>query len=69
MSKLMKATAWGKREFENGSIPDNRTIKRWIENGYLRGRIIDGAIWVFSSEKWGVECSVNDAVNRLIREA
>ncbi len=25
--KLMKASAWAKREFEIGSIPDNRTIK------------------------------------------
>lgn len=46
MAKLMKASMWGKREFVSGSVPDNRTIKRWIEDGLLRGRIVDGMIWV-----------------------
>lgn len=65
----MKASAWGKREFEHGSIPDNRTIKRWVENGYLRGRIVDGSAWVLSSEKWGVDSVVAHQVHRLIHEA
>lgn len=44
MAKLMKASQWGRREFSNGSIPDNRTIKRWVENGLLMGRIVDGSV-------------------------
>ncbi len=68
MAKLMKASAWGKREFEPGSIPQNRTIRRWIENGLLMGRIVDGSILVYSSEKWGVDSIVNDKVRRLIQE-
>ncbi|MEC5320819.1 hypothetical protein VSX61_21935 [Brenneria populi subsp. brevivirga] len=68
MSKLMKANLWGKREFEAGSIPDNRTIKRWVENGILRGRIVDGTVWVCSSEKWGVDSAVSQAVRQLIKE-
>nr|WP_272692058.1 hypothetical protein [Providencia sp. PROV143] len=39
----MKASAWAKREFEDGSIPDNRTIKRWVTIGEVRGKIVDGA--------------------------
>lgn len=66
--KLMKANAWGRREFEKGSEPDNRTIKRWIEVGILKGRIVDGAIWVNSSEQWGVESAVSSYVNQLIQE-
>lgn len=65
----MKASAWGQREFEAGSVPDNRTIKRWIEIGKLKGKIIDGSIWVNSSERWGVESAVSSYVNQLIQEA
>lgn len=68
MAKLMKASLWGKREFEPGSIPDNRTIKRWIENGLLQGRIVDGSILVSSSEKWGVDSMISETVRRLIQE-
>ncbi|EOF8220831.1 hypothetical protein [Yersinia intermedia] len=67
--KLMKASAWGQREFEVGSVPDNRTIKRWIEIGKLKGKVIDGSIWVNSSERWGVESAVSSYVNQLIQEA
>ncbi len=68
MAKLMKASLWGKREFEAGSVPDNRTIKRWIENGKLRGRIVDGTILVCASEQWGVDSMVSESVRRLIQE-
>lgn len=68
MAKLMKASLWGKREFEPGSVPDNRTIKRWIENGKLQGRIVDGTILVSSSEKWGVDSMVSERVRQLIQE-
>ncbi|ELI8007618.1 hypothetical protein RSF12_001015 [Yersinia enterocolitica] len=67
--KLMKASAWGQREFEKGSVPNNRTIKRWIEIGKLKGKVVDGSVWVNSSEKWGVESAVSSYVNQLIQEA
>lgn len=66
--KLMKASNWAKREFEFDSLPDNRTIKKWIENSCLRGRIINGSVWVYSSEKWGVDATVSQAVMQLINE-
>lgn len=68
MAKLMKASQWGKREFTKDSIPDNRTIKRWVENGLLTGKIVDGSVFVFESEKWGVDSMVNHAVRQLISE-
>jgi hypothetical protein len=52
MAKLMKASLWSKREFTKDSIPDNRTIKRWVENGLLMGRIVDGSVFVYETEKW-----------------
>lgn len=67
--KLMRASLWLKREFEEGSIPDKRTVKRWIECGRLRGKVIDGMSWVYSSERWGIESEVSHAVNKLIRES
>ncbi|EDG6946242.1 hypothetical protein N5A08_004826 [Salmonella enterica] len=68
MAKLMKASQWGKREFTKDSIPDNRTIKRWVENGLLTGKIVDGSVWVCESEKWGVDSMVNHTVRQLISE-
>ncbi|RAW96112.1 MULTISPECIES: hypothetical protein [unclassified Photorhabdus] len=68
-TKLMKASAWGRREFEKDSVPDNRTIKHWIEMGKLKGKIIDGSIWVNSSERWGVESSISSRVSQLIRDS
>jgi hypothetical protein len=66
MAKLMKASLWSKREFTKDSIPDNRTIKRWVENGLLMGRIVDGSVFVYETEKWGVDSIVNQAVRQLI---
>lgn len=67
-SKLMRASLWAGREFESGSIPDNRTIKRWIENGALRGKVVDGMAWVYSSERWGVDSVVSSSVFKLLQE-
>lgn len=69
MAKLMKASLWARREFEINSIPDNRTIKRWIEMGKLKGKIVDGGAWVASSERWGVDSDISSAVSHLIGES
>lgn len=69
MTKLMKASKWSIREFEKGSIPDTRTIKRWIEDGILKGKVVDGYVWVSSSEKWGVSSDISQAVRMLIKES
>lgn len=68
MSKLMRASKWVQREFEDGSQPDNRTIRRWVENGKLKGKVVDGVVWVCSSEQWGVSSDVSHAVRQLINE-
>ncbi len=67
--KLMKAAKWAAREFESDSIPDNRTIKRWVENGYLKGRVIDGSVWVYSAERWGIDSEINNTVRKFIIES
>ncbi len=65
--RLMKASAWSAREFSPESIPDLRTVKSWIENGVIRGRIIDNKSYVFESVRYGVEEQVSTVVNALIR--
>lgn len=66
--RLMKASAWAVREFSPESAPDNRTIKSWIENGVIRGRIIDSKAYVFESVQYGVEETISSAVSALIRQ-
>ncbi len=68
IGKLMKASHWGQREFEKGSVPDNRTIRRWVQNGILRGKIVDNSAWVYSSERWGVDSMVSHKVKQLLGE-
>ena len=65
--RLMKASAWAAREFSPESAPDNRTIKAWIENGVIRGRIIDNKSYVFESVRYGVEEKVSSVVTALIK--
>jgi hypothetical protein len=66
--KLMKASQWAKREFEQGSIPNPKTIKKWVQNGVINGRIIDQSVWIFSSEKMGVSSSISAHVKALIED-
>ncbi len=68
MGKLMKASKWAHREFDKDSIPNPRTIKRWVKDGVVNGRIIDESVWVFSSEKMGVATSISNHVNALIED-
>ncbi|RBP73448.1 hypothetical protein V8687_09650 [Shewanella baltica] len=66
--KLMKAMAWAKREFADGSVPDNKTVRRWVERNVIAGRVIDGNTYVFETEKAGVDSHVSQAVQALLRE-
>lgn len=67
-TKLMKSSQWASREFEKGSIPTSKTIKRWVQNGVVNGRIIDQSVWIFSSERMGVTSSITAHVNALIED-
>ncbi|MBQ4864580.1 hypothetical protein J8L98_23130 [Pseudoalteromonas sp. MMG013] len=65
--KLMRASQWAKREFTPGSIPTARTLRQWVENGVVEGRIIDGAAFIFDTEKAGLNSQVSSAVNSLLK--
>lgn len=62
----MKASEWSKREFSASSMPQNRTIKSWILKGKVLGRVIDGRIYVYEDQRFGITSSVNSAVSSLI---
>lgn len=65
--KLMRASKWAKREFAPGSVPTARTLRQWIENGVVEGRIIDGAAFIFDTEKAGLDSQVSTAVSKLLK--
>ncbi len=52
--RLMKRSAWARREFCNGSEPSSATVRKWIQNGVIEGAIIDGNIFVYEHQKAGV---------------
>lgn len=65
-SKLMKAREWSTREFANSSAPLNRTIKSWILRGVIRGMIVDGKVYVYEDQHFGMAPAVSSAVSDLI---
>lgn len=68
MAKLMKSKVWAAREFVTGSEPSPGTIKKWVEEGVIAGRIIGRTTYVFDTEKAGVESHIAAAVSQLLRE-
>ncbi|MBM7073256.1 hypothetical protein JQC92_14675 [Shewanella sp. 202IG2-18] len=67
-AKLMKATYWARREFSAGSVPCHNTIKKWINDGVISGRVIGNKAYVFASEKAGLDNNVSRVVNELLRQ-
>ncbi|AZZ97983.1 hypothetical protein [Pseudoalteromonas sp. R3] len=65
--KLMRASQWARREFAQGSIPTARTLRNWVESGEVAGRIIGSAVFIFESEKAGLDTQVSQAVAKLLR--
>ena len=65
--KLMKAKAWAQREFEAESLPCSITLKKWVESGYISGRVIGGTTYVFADQKAGLDTEVSHAVSELLR--
>lgn len=47
MSKLMTIGRYIEQTFEEGSRPDPRTVKSWIERGIIRGRKIGRDYFVY----------------------
>lgn len=65
--KYMKASKWLEREFADGSEPDMRTLKKWIEDGVVIGRIVCKQAWVREDQVFGVQSLISEKVNELIK--
>ncbi|MCX8602429.1 MULTISPECIES: hypothetical protein [unclassified Gilliamella] len=66
-NKLVKASIWAKSQFAENSIPDRKTIKKWIEKGKIKGLVDDdGALWVYENEIFGVDRNISNEVSKLM---
>jgi hypothetical protein len=44
--RLIRATAWIKSTFEEGSRPSKDTVAKWIKKGEVPGRLLGGAAYI-----------------------
>jgi len=69
--KFMKVSAWVEREFSEGSRPQNRTIREWIETGSIVGVLVGGKsrklAYVRCDQTVAAINEIDNAVNELIQ--
>lgn len=61
--KLIKATQFRTRYFEKGSEPDIKTLKKWIDDGDIPGKVM-GSIYYVDLDR--MSKSDNSLVNRVL---
>lgn len=61
--KLIRAETFAKRYFAAEDQPDKRTVRTWVENGTVPGRIV-GVMTYVDAEAW--EKSTGNAIADLI---
>ena len=44
--RLVRATAWIKATFEEGSRPSKDTVAKWIRSGEIPGRLLGGSAYI-----------------------
>lgn len=67
-TKLVKASVWAKTQFADNSIPHRKTLKKWIEEGKIRGLVDEsGSLWVYENEIFGVAPSIMKDVAILVK--
>ena len=67
-AKLVKASIWAKTQFADNSIPHRKTLKKWIEDGKIRGLVDDsGSLWVYENEIFGIDPSIRTEVAILVK--
>lgn len=60
---LMKISQYREEHFVEGSRPAINTLKKWIDNGDLNGKVIGGNYYVQIDESEG------ESVNELVEKA
>lgn len=51
MNTLIKARQWIKETFEDGSRPSINTVKKWYENGEIKGVLLGGTLYIERSKE------------------
>jgi len=49
--KLIRAETFAARYFDEGDKPDPRTVRSWVQNGVVKGRVV-GTITYVDAETW-----------------
>lgn len=67
--RLQKATTWAETYFEEGSRPDPRTARGWIEKQIVPGRMINGVAYVDLDEWEQQPCTGNPLADKILKRA
>lgn len=62
--KLITIAEYKRRQFAEGSAPHDSTIRRWIANGELPGRIIGGTYYVHES---ALHSTGNELADKILK--
>lgn len=66
--KLIKAETWAKRHFVEGDRPDLRTVRAWVRDGYLAGRVVGPKLVYVDEEVWSQQKTGNTLADRVLRK-
>ena len=64
MTKLIKASEWRIKTFSGDEMPDLSTVRRWIRDHKIAGRIIGGTYFVEEDE---VGSTGDDIVDQILK--
>jgi hypothetical protein len=64
--KYLTVSQWKRREFDEDSQPQNRTVREWIKNRQIIGAFIGRMAYVRADQKVSELNDIDNAVNELI---
>ncbi|MDK1289819.1 hypothetical protein [Pseudoalteromonas umbrosa] len=66
--KLMRARAWAKLHFAEGSVPGYTILREWVINGYVDGELIgdnSGQAYIYEDQKPGMHSKAKEFAQAL----
>lgn len=67
--KLVDAATWAEEHFHPKSKPDLRTIRGWVKNGYLPGRLMGPRLVYIDVDAWKKQQTGNELADRVLGKA
>jgi len=64
--RLITIPKWRERHFEEGSAPDEVTVRRWLRTGKLAGKKVGGT-WYVDESEWLADG--DELVRRVLERA